>query len=271
MTLKQLEEHLGRRLFETDRKNRLTPLGQEIFELAQQQLRRFDETINAIETSASAPHGLLRIASVPSMAGLVFPSAIEEMTRRHPGVQVELRDMDTEQVLDALVRGEADLGIASGQHVLNGVGSEILFHDTFGLVSAADHPLVLEQKPPTIEDVLASDFVSNNLCHLIQAPKLRAALSTSNVRVHNTLSLIGMVRTGKWITILPWTVVQLMPNELVFQNVVGLEEQRPVSLLTKERSPQRQLADEVCEIIRQFEWNDAMFPHQRQQMNKRGA
>ena len=29
MTLKQLEEHLGERLFETERKNRLTPLGQE--------------------------------------------------------------------------------------------------------------------------------------------------------------------------------------------------------------------------------------------------
>ena len=33
MTLKQMEDHLGARLFETDRKNRLTPLGEEVFGL----------------------------------------------------------------------------------------------------------------------------------------------------------------------------------------------------------------------------------------------
>ena len=36
MTLKQLGEHLGQPLFEGERKNRLFPLGDEVFRLAQQ-------------------------------------------------------------------------------------------------------------------------------------------------------------------------------------------------------------------------------------------
>ena len=91
MTLKQLEEHLGQRLFEGERKSNLTPIGEEIFELARQQLRRFDETVDAIESTANAPLGLLRAASVPSVASLVFPSAIEELVQRHPGVKVEVK------------------------------------------------------------------------------------------------------------------------------------------------------------------------------------
>ena len=275
MTLKQFEQHLGQRLFETERKNRLTPLGEEIFELAQQQVRGFDEAINTIETTAGAPRGLLRIASVPSMAGLVFPSAIEKLTRRNPEMIVELRDADTEQVIDALVRGLIDVGVASGEHSLNGIRAETLFHDTFGLVCAPDHPLARRGSAPTIEEVLASDFISNNLCNLIQAPEIRAALSTSNVRVHNTLSLIAMVRTGKWVTVLPQAVVQITPAEVIFQKVKGLEERRPVSLLTRERSRQWPLSEELCEIVRKFNWNDAIFtpPRTRDQRirGQRGA
>ena len=65
MTLKQLEEHLGQRLFESDRKNRLTPLGKQVFELSQDELRRFDYTIEAIKTCAKSPEGLIRIVSNP--------------------------------------------------------------------------------------------------------------------------------------------------------------------------------------------------------------
>ena len=256
MTLKQLEGHLGQRLFETERKNRLTPLGQEIFELSQQQLRSFDETIDAMETSASSPHGLLRIASVPSVAALMLPSAIEELTRRYPEIGVELWDTDTHRVIDALLRGQVDLGVASGQHALNGIRSETLFHDSFGLVSAPSHPLALMENSPTVQDVIGPGFACNNLCSWIQAPEIRAALSASKVNVHNTLSLIGMVRTGKWITILPQTVVRIMPDEMVFRQVEGLTEKRPVSLLTRAASRQRSLADELGTIVRQFEWSD---------------
>lgn len=255
MTLKQLEDHLEQRLFETERKNRLTTLGEEIFELAQQQLRLFDETISSIEATASTPQGLLRIASVPSVAGLVFPSAIETLTRLHPGIRIELRDMDTEQVIDALLRGQAEVGVASGHHSLNGIRQENLFEDSFGVLSAPEHPIAQMKKPPTMDQVVAAGFVSNNLCNLIEAPDIKAAISAAKVNVHNTLSLIGMVRTAKWVTILPRTVVRIMPENLVFQEIVGLTEKRTVSLLTRERSRQRHLTDELCEIVRRFGWD----------------
>ena len=76
-------------------KNQLTPLGEEVFELSRQQLRRFDETIDAIETTANAPRGLLRIVSVPSVAFLVFPTAIAQLIQRYPGTKIDLRDADT--------------------------------------------------------------------------------------------------------------------------------------------------------------------------------
>lgn len=254
MTLKQLEEHLGRRLFENERKNRLTPLGEEVFELAQQQLRQFDDTINAIQATAGAPQGLLRIASVPSVVDLVFPAAIETLTRRHPGLNVELRDADTEMVIDALLRGQADLGIASGQPQLNGIRQELLFQDRFGLICAPDHPLARQTRAPGIQDVIAAGFVRNNLCRLIESPEIAAALSSARVTAHNTLSLISMVRSGKWITVLPQTVMRIMPDHLVFRDIKGLSDRRSVSLLIRERSPFPHLTQELGDMLRAFRW-----------------
>ncbi|MGI9368763.1 MAG: LysR family transcriptional regulator [Ruegeria sp.] len=251
MTLKQLEEHLGQRLFENERKNRLTPLGQEVFRLAQQQLRQFDDTINAIETAASAPQGLLRIASIPSVSGLVFPSAIEALSRRHPSLNVELRDMDTGMVIDALLQGQADLGIASGRPSLNGVTQQELFEDSFGLLCSADHALARRETRPRFEDVFGPSFIRNNLCGQIDMPEVKAGLSSASITVHNTHSLVAMVRTGMWTTILPHTVARILPEELTFRPIQGLTETRPVSLLIRSRTQFPQLVEEFAAILRE--------------------
>ena len=249
MTLKQLEEHLGAPLFESDRKNRLTSLGHEVFDLAQRHLRQFDDTIDTIETLASAPQGILRIASVPSVANLVLPTAVKSLMSRHPALNVELRDADTDVVIDALLRGQADIGIVSGQPKLNGVRQDVLFEDAFGLVCAPGHPLDRQTNPPAFADLLSPDFVRNNLCNLIQSPEMQVPLAAAKVTVHNTLSLVSMVRTGKWITVLPRSVIGILPNELVFRKIAGFSEKRSVSLLIRERCLFPDLARDFGDIL----------------------
>jgi LysR family transcriptional regulator, carnitine catabolism transcriptional activator len=254
MTLKQLEDHLGQRLFEGERKNRLTPLGDQIFELAQNQIRQFDDTLSTIEASARAPRGIIRVASVPSVAGLVFPSAIRTMSQRYPEVAIELRDTDTQNVIDALLQGHADLGLVSGIHKLNGVRSAHLFEDSFGLICSAQHPLATQPDAPTLVQVLLSGFVMNNLCNQIEMPEFTARISETKITVHNTLSLIAMVSTENWVTILPRSVLRLLPYDLCFRMIAGLEVKRQVQLLLRERSPFLHLAEELAEIVTRFDW-----------------
>ncbi|KIC35591.1 LysR family transcriptional regulator [Leisingera sp. ANG-M7] len=249
MTLKQMEDHLGKKLFEGERKNQLSPLGAQVFELAQQQVRRFDQTVQSIELAAEAAHGLLQIVSVPSVAALVFPEVLEHMTARHPGLKVELRDTDTQEVLDALAEGKADIGIASGYHPLNGVKAVPLFEDRFGLVCATDHPLYRQQAAPTIADVTGASFVRNALCDLIRNECFVEASSNADVTIHNTHSLITMVRTGKWVTVLPQTVARFMPEATAFRPIADLPDKRAVYLYQRERSRFAALTEECCAFI----------------------
>ncbi len=252
MTLKQLEDHLGRPLFEGERKNRLSPLGQEVFRLAQQQLRQFDDTIDAIEAAAQSPQGILRIASIPSVADLLLPQSIAELTNHHPALSIDVRDMDTASVIDTLLQGHADVGIVSGNPSLNGVEQVTLFEDRFGLLCARDHDLAKTPDPPGIDDVFSSRFVRNNLCALIQAPAVRQALPQAKVTVHNTHSLLAMVRSGIWTTILPQTVANAKNDTLIFRNISGLHDKRQVSMLIRKRPKHPEYFEDFIEIVQNF-------------------
>lgn len=249
MTLKQLEEHLGHKLFEGERKTRLTPLGDQIFVLAQQQVRHFDATIREIETSASSPSGLLRIASIPSAAGLLIPTAVHKLMARHSGLKIDVRDSDTAMVVDALVHGQADIGIASTAPSLNGIHATLLFRDPFGLTCAPQHHLARQRDQITINDLKVPGFIGNNLCQQIEHESVQRALASTNIHAHNMFSLIGMIQTCNWFTILPRTVVNDLPGNLAFMPIEGIEASRSVSALISERSSQRSIAEEFVRIM----------------------
>ena len=249
MTLKQFEDHLGKKLFEGERKNRLSPLGQQVFDLALQQVRQFDQTVQNIEAAARADRGLIRIASVPSVGTLIFPDLLDHMNNHFPGVQVELRDTDTQQVLDALTSDQADIGIASGLHALNGISAVALFKDAFGLVAASDHPLVTQTPLPTIADCRTMPFIKNTLCDLIQTPDFSTLSETAEVTIHNTHSLITMVRSGQRITVLPETVTPFLPPEVGFRPISDLPDKRQVYLYSRERARFPMLSEACTRFI----------------------
>ena len=251
MKLKQLESHLGHNLFENERKNQLSLLGEQVFELSLNQIRQFDRTVQNIESAAESRHGSLRIFSVPSVAELIFPSVLEHMTSNYPGVKIELHDTNTQQVLDAMSEGKADIGIASGYHPLNNVRTLPLFQDRFGLICAAHHPLMSRGDVLSISDIDPEQFVRNDLCRLIRTPDFLHMIKSAQVTIHNVHSLIAMVRTGCWVTVLPQLVAQFIPETTVFRPFCDLHDRRDVYLYIRKRLRFKDMTEECCRFILQ--------------------
>lgn len=249
-SLKQLEAHFGSKLFDGERKSQLSPFGEEVFALARSQIRQFDQSVKSMEISATATNGLVRIASVPSVAAIVFPTVLNKFNAQFPEVKVELRDTDSQQVLDALANGKADIGIASGHHAINGVTATRLFEDRFGLVGATNHPLLKRRKSPTIDEVVNRYFVRNALCDLINTPKFMAALNSVVVTVPNNLSLINIICTGNWVSVLPEAVGKSLPDNVAFRLLPDLPDTREVWLYHREKSRFNDLIESSCEMIK---------------------
>ena len=249
MGLMQFQELLGRPLFESDRKSRLTPFGHQVLRLAKDQLRSFDVTVQSIQHLASAPSGVLKVAAVPSVAAGVFPRLVQSMEAAFPGLNLELRDSDTPRVIDALTSGWADIGIASAQQPINGVEATELFSDPYGLVMAEDHPLAQGQGPVGLDEVFQSGFVRNQLCDQITLRAFQERLGPISLTVSNLQSLLSMLVSGPWVSVLPPSVLPLAGGRLVFRDIEGLTDQRRVMLLRRKEVAFPNIVETACREI----------------------
>jgi len=232
MTLKQLEEALGAPLFESERKNRLTPLGRFVLAEAERELMRFQRSIDAMLGYARAEQGLVRLAVVPSVAIHLLPRAVARFQAGRPGVHLEIRDMDSASIQRELLRERLDLGIGSGVGTDARLHREPLCSDHFGLVCHADHAWTRRADPPRWEDLAEQTFIGNRLCALLPVPALRAAMDGTRLMVQSTTSLLAMVRAGLGVTVLPALSVAVPDPELCFLVPAGAPQRRELHLMS---------------------------------------
>lgn len=252
MMLKQLEGHLGEPLFQTDRKNKLSALGEFVLEQAEHELRQFDNTIQAIEGFAKARQGQVRIAAVPSVAGTILPQAILSYSRDFPEVKIELRDMDSASVLRELARERVDIGLATATLSGGSLHRQELLSDAFGLVCAASHPLAAQDRPINWKDLAPHRFIANALSAQIPTEASQRLHENSLLKVHNMTSLLAMVQAELGVTILPEMTAKLAESSgLVFCPLVDASARRQIHLLRKAGNPVSPAARELeRQIIR---------------------
>ncbi len=230
MTLKQLEDHIGTALFETQRKSHLTPMGRHVLSEAQAELAHFDETVLRIEKLAKAKSGLVRLAVTPSFAQAFLPPVLKRFHAAHPDILIELRDMDSAAVLHELNNDLADVAVATLPE-RPGFQRTLLFSDVFGVVCPRDHHLQTDWDKLTWADLEGENLIANGLCQQIQAPAFAPLLAQSRMMVHNTASLLALVRNGQGITVLPKLVLSPTEADLVFLPLRGSNAQRQVHLM----------------------------------------
>ena len=249
MSLKLFEAELGQKLFDGERKDSLSPFGKDVFDLAVRQIKQFDATVDAIEARASSKHGLLRISSIPSAAAAVFPVLLDRIMEEFPTIKLHLRDADSAQVLAALNDGIADIGIASGSQQVSGLQSSVLFQDKFGLVVLDSHPLNLSNRDVTIDEVFSYPFIRTELCDQIQTKAVREFASAAPVTIRNTQSLVALIQNGKWLSILPQSIVHILPSNCVFLLIKDFNDIRDVCLYRQQQTQYPELVSRCAALI----------------------
>ncbi len=203
MALKSLEEHLGRPLFEAERKSRLTPLGRYVLEQARDELEHFDHAVRTMEGYARNEVGRLTIACVPTVSTRILPRVFETFLSRWPGVEIDVRDMDSLSVRRELERGRVEIGIASPLGLRAEFESALLTRDPFGVICSDRHSLNRGNSPLEWRDIEPHPFIANPICGLIQDTEFRRILSRSTLTVRNTTSILSLVSANVGITVLP--------------------------------------------------------------------
>lgn len=242
MTLKQIEDHLGAPLFESDRKHSLTELGSYVAGVARVLLRDHDTAIDLIEQHAFGNTGRLRIASVPSVAALLIPEMLAKFLADRPTAEIDLVDTDSADVRKLVATGQADLGIASMGDEDPGLIVTPTFEDHMQLVCLANSALAQNSGPVDWSDLKDVSLILNETTRGIKAQDFQVIAERTKLRVRNVTSLLAMVRAGIGVTLLPGLATVGLPSMLVARAIGDLSCRRQVCMLRREGRVQSPLA-----------------------------
>lgn len=142
--IKSLETRLGVQLFERhNRRVRLTRAGQVLMEEARHTLAQADHAYEATRAAARGEAGLLRVGFVGSVSYQLLPALVMRIRERAPDLKLHLSQFTTDAQIEALQRGEIDVGIARGDsnRPLPDLHYHALLHEPVSAVLPLNHRL----------------------------------------------------------------------------------------------------------------------------------
>lgn len=253
MMLAQFEDNLGAPLFEAERKNRLTKLGEHVLAEAVRATDVFQSSVLAIGRLTTSIAGTVRIAAVPSVTATLLPGAIAEFRRLRPQVRLEISDLDSASVRRRIRLDEADIGIltASTDELAD---AEVIMRDRLGIVyrqgGAISEALAPAHGPPSWELLAKETMIANPLCNLVTHDIVPRLLESCTLQARNTTALLSFVREGLGATILPESVLANFPDRLSFARPSDPVAMRTVQMI---RSRDRKLSPAAQEF-----WNSLL-------------
>ncbi len=251
MMLKQMEENLGAPLFASERKNRLTPLGEFTLKEARRELAHFERTVNAIYRFAKSGEGQVQLACLPGVATALMPAVVQEMHAENPHVLIRLWDAQTATGVDLVRTEKADIAIVNGFTTVGAgnIRSTPILEDIFGIICRRDSPLGRKDRVHW-SDIANETLIYNGLTYTIEEPHVRKASAQAFLAVGSTLTIQAFVRAGAGIAILPALVGENIAPDLVFRIPEGPQYHRTAHLVWNENRTSSPAVSRFCKILR---------------------
>jgi DNA-binding transcriptional LysR family regulator len=140
--MKYTESSLGVRLF--DRRNgRFVPTVQAngIFEQVNTIFTKVEDLRGAIDRLGTGVSQELRVGSVPSIANVMVPRAIETVRRHHPHLVIDINTLKIEEAIDYLLLGKGEVVAISSRFDHPSLTFEPLASGELFCIVPEDHPL----------------------------------------------------------------------------------------------------------------------------------
>ncbi|AUL48240.1 LysR family transcriptional regulator [Bordetella trematum] len=157
--IRQLEDQLGVRLLErSSRHVALTPAGQVLYGQALALLRQAEEVGLLVQRVDAGLQGRCRIGFVGSMLYRGLPDVLAALRAAMPGVEQVLQELNSNDQIEALRRGELDLGFVHANPLPPEVRGLDLMAEPFVVCLPQSHPMAGRRKVD-LRELAKEDFI----------------------------------------------------------------------------------------------------------------
>lgn len=141
-SLADLERHLGMPLFQRIGKRlQLNELGRRLLPRAEHLLYELEVFIDSAREPEGELQGTLTISTSATIGTYLVPALVGRFAECNPGVDLQVRLRNTDEVVADLLRFDADLGLIEGQCNDSRLQTEVWRRDEMVIVCSPRHPL----------------------------------------------------------------------------------------------------------------------------------
>ena len=206
--IRQLEDALGVTLFDrSKRRVALTSAARELLVPLERLLVDAEAVVARSKQLAGLRRGIVSMAMLPSVAAGVVPNAIQKFVQLYPGVVVQIKDLVSEKLIEAVKQEQVDFGIGSRIRVDRELKTAPLLVDKLCAFVPKSH-LMARNESVTLKELVAFPLIltgrDSSVRELLERSLRREKLPVSIAYETNYMSTaISMVRAGLGIAVLP--------------------------------------------------------------------
>ncbi|MFO0669973.1 MAG: LysR substrate-binding domain-containing protein [Polyangiaceae bacterium] len=245
MQIRTLEERLGARLLERDRRHvALTEAGAFFLERARTVLGDGARIRGEVRRIARGESGALAVGYTPTATYEVLPVLLTAHRAARPDVRLELVELASPQQPEALRTGRIEVGLACGPVDALGITARVLREERFVAALPRRHALAKLTAVP-LRRLAGEPFVAVRPdVEPAWAGACERALLRARVRLEvvqetdSKIALLGLVAARVGCAIVSESMRHLARDGVVYRDIVGLDVRVPlVGLLTDSPSP----------------------------------
>jgi LysR family hydrogen peroxide-inducible transcriptional activator len=240
--LAQMEDAIGMRLFERDRRHVLvTRQGAEVIARARALLRAADDVVMSVRRAADPFGGTLRIGIIPTVSPYLLPRIAPVLRREYPRLHIQWSEERTAILASRLESGTLDAMLLAREAHLGHVDCEVIATDRFLLAASRTHPLVRSSRPARIAELRGEDvlLLEDGHCFRDQALAIcsRAKANELEFRATSLTTLVQMVAAGDAVTLLPELAVSVEARGLKLRKFAEPGPHRTIVLAWRKSFP----------------------------------
>ncbi len=206
--IKKLEEELGGKLIERNRKNcRLSPRGSSFLPRALEILRQVELSFEEARDFDSARRGSIRLGCLPTTGAFILPPILVEYRTRFPEIDISIQEGSSPALAASLQNNEVEVAIMDEAGLRPGMNSIRLLREPLFIALPPDHELA-ERDELSLSDLRDEPLILMRKGHgfysIVESALGKAGVSPVIVYQSSEIETVqALVRAGLGISLVP--------------------------------------------------------------------
>lgn len=257
-SIRQLEAQLQAQLLSrTTRSVRLTPAG----EVLKQRLRVLEDEmgqiVHAVQAAHSGTEGALHVGLTPSSAYSTFPRCLHAFRQAHPAVSIELHEMNSSDMPDALRQGRLDMALMRPPFAHADFEPVTILAEPLMLAVRSDHPVAQgsAEGMPLAEalrcELIGYSIQNSRYFHgVLQRLAARAEVLPRYTQESMIPTILALVEAGFGAAVVPASLSRARSDTLTYLTLHDCDDIQAELLLVQAPEHRSPAAGRLVEVLR---------------------